>query len=55
MANILEIEGVGPVYREKLIAYGITIVEGLLNAGAAPSSRSAIADETGISKKLVLE
>lgn len=55
MANILEIEGIGRGYREKLMAYGITTVERLLKAGASPSGRSAIADGTGISKSLVLE
>ena len=55
MASILEIEGIGPVYREKLVAYGIKTVEALLKAGASPSGRAAIADGSGISKSLVLE
>lgn len=55
MASIIEIEGIGPVYREKLIAYGIKTVEGLLKAGASPSGRTDIAEGTGISKTLILE
>lgn len=55
MASIVDIEGIGPVYREKLIAYGIKTVEGLLKAGASPHGRTEVADATGISKSLILE
>lgn len=55
MASIVDIEGIGPVYREKLIAYGIKTVEGLLKAGASPQGREAVADGTGITKSLILE
>lgn len=55
MASIVDIEGIGPVYREKLIAYGIKTVEGLLKAGASEKGRADIAQGTGISKTLVLE
>jgi predicted flap endonuclease-1-like 5' DNA nuclease len=55
MSSILEIEGIGPVYREKLIAYGIRTVESLLKKGGTPSGREAIADGTGISSTLILE
>lgn len=55
MASIVEIEGIGPVYREKLIAYGIKTVEGLLKAGASPSGRAEIEKGSGISKTLILE
>ncbi len=55
MASIVDIEGIGPVYREKLITYGIKTVEGLLKAGASPQGREAVADGTGITKSLILE
>jgi len=55
MASIVDIEGIGPVYREKLVAYGIKTVEGLLKAGASPQGRGAVADGTGITKSLILE
>lgn len=55
MSSILEIEGIGPVYREKLIAYGIRTVEALLKKGGTPSGREDIADGTGISSTLILE
>ena len=55
MASILKIEGIGAVYREKLVSYGIKTVEGLLKQGAAPSGRTRIASDTGISSGLILE
>ncbi|HHV05046.1 MAG TPA: DUF4332 domain-containing protein [Anaerolineaceae bacterium] len=55
MAKIIDIEGIGPVYAEKLIAIGIKTVEGLLKAGAYPKGREEIAEQTGISSKLILE
>ena len=55
MASILEIEGIGEVYRGKLVAYGIKTVEALLKQGATPSGRKAVADGTGISSGLILE
>ncbi|MCD6355800.1 MAG: DUF4332 domain-containing protein [Anaerolineaceae bacterium] len=55
MASIIEIEGIGPVYRKKLIAYNVKTVESLLKQGASPSGRSKIASGTGISSSLILE
>ncbi len=55
MAKIIEIEGIGPVYAEKLKAIGINTVEGLLKAGATPKGREDIAEQTGITKTLILE
>ena len=55
MAKIIDIEGIGPVYAEKLAAAGITTVEALLKAGASPKGREALEEQTGISHKLILE
>lgn len=55
MASILEIEGIGDVYRGKLQQYGIKTVEGLLKEGASPAGRKNIAEGTGISSSLILE
>ena len=55
MASILKIEGIGEVYREKLVSYGIKTVEALLKQGASSSGRSRIANRTGISSGLILE
>ncbi|MBR1882110.1 MAG: DUF4332 domain-containing protein [Muribaculaceae bacterium] len=53
--KIIEIEGVGDVYAEKLQAAGIITVENLLDRCAAPAGRKALAEETGISEKLILK
>ena len=53
--KIIDIEGVGDVYAEKLIAAGIEKVEDLLEKCAKPSGRKALAEETGISPKLILK
>jgi len=55
MASILKIEGIGEIYRGKLVLYGIKTVEALLKQGASSSGRSRIADGTGISSGLILE
>lgn len=55
MAKIVDIEGIGPIYAEKLQAIGIKTVEGLLKAGATPKGREEIAEQTGITKALILE
>jgi len=53
--KIIDIEGVGDVYAEKLIAAGINKVSELLEKCAAPKGRKALAEETGISEKLILK
>lgn len=55
MTKIIDIEGVGPVYAEKLGKVGIKTVEALLKLGATPKGREEIAEGSGISKDLVLE
>ncbi len=53
--KIEEIEGIGPVYGEKLRAAGVTSTEGLLEKCAGKSGRAAMAKETGIDEKLILK
>ena len=55
MAKIIDIEGIGPVYAEKLQSIGIRSVAQLLKAGAQPKGRQELADKAGISKNLILE
>lgn len=55
MAKIIDIEGIGPVYAEKFKAIGIHTVEALLKAGGSSKGRDDIAEQTGISKALILE
>ena len=55
MAKLETIEGIGPVYAEKLREKGIATVEALLEAGATPQGRQRLEQETGIGHKLILE
>jgi predicted flap endonuclease-1-like 5' DNA nuclease len=54
MSKIVDIEGIGPAYSEKLQAAGITTVEQLLEKGATPKGRKEIVETTGVSDKLIL-
>ena len=53
--SIKEIEGIGPVYAEKLAEAGITSVEGLLQEGASKTGRNGISKTTGIDAKKILQ
>lgn len=53
--NVVEIEGVGEVYAEKLNAAGVKTTEDILAKCATPKGREALAEETGISEKLILK
>ena len=55
MAKIIDVEGIGSVYAQKLIKAGITTTNKLLKKGATPKGRQEIEDMTGISHSLVLE
>lgn len=55
MAKLLDIEGIGPVYSEKLKNAGVKSVESLLKLGATPAGRESIAEKAGIDKRLILE
>jgi predicted flap endonuclease-1-like 5' DNA nuclease len=52
--KINEIEGIGPVFSEKLAGAGISNVEQLLDAGAGKAGRKKLADATGIDEKKIL-
>ena len=52
--KIIDIEGIGPVYAEKLIAAGIDTAAKLLDKCSAPAGRKALEEETGITGKLIL-
>ena len=53
--KIVEIEGIGDAYAEKLQVVGIKTTEDLLKECASPAGRKKIAEETGISPKLILK
>lgn len=52
--KIIDIEGIGEVYAEKLIAVGVKTTEDLLEKAASKKGREKLAEETGISEKLIL-
>ncbi|MBD5173733.1 MAG: DUF4332 domain-containing protein [Bacteroidales bacterium] len=53
--KIEEIEGIGSVYAEKLETVGIKTTEALLDRAETKKGREKLAEETGISEKLILK
>ena len=52
--KIIDIQGIGPVYAEKLIAAGIETVDQLLEAGKTAKGRKELEEKTEITGKLIL-
>lgn len=52
--NVIDIEGIGPTYAEKLGSTGIKTTGDLLEKGGSKSGRSQIAAATGIPESLIL-
>jgi predicted flap endonuclease-1-like 5' DNA nuclease len=55
MTSLLKVEGIGETYAGKLTAIGISTTQALLDKGSTPKGRKEIAEQSGISEKLVLE
>lgn len=53
--RVEEIEGIGASYAERLKALGIDTTEKLLQHCATPRGRQTLADESGLSPKLLLK
>lgn len=53
--KIIDIEGIGEAYAAKLQEAGINTTEELLAKAATPKGRATLAEETGISPKLILK
>lgn len=53
--KIVEIEGIGQSYADKLEAAGVKTTDDLLKIAATPAGRNKLAEETGISGKLILK
>ena len=52
--KIIDIQGIGPVYAEKLIAAGVETVPQLLERGKTPKGRKELEETTGIRHDLIL-
>ncbi len=52
--KLTDIEGIGDTYAPKLAEVGVTSVEALLEKGATRKGRQELADQTGVSGKLIL-
>lgn len=55
MPNLTYIEGIGESFALKLQEAGITTTEALLEQGATPQGRRAIAEKSGITETLILK
>jgi predicted flap endonuclease-1-like 5' DNA nuclease len=53
--NIVDIEGIGPVYAEKLAAAGVKTTDALLERGATSKGREELETTTGIGHALILK
>lgn len=54
MTKLSVIEGIGPVYEEKLKNVDVKSVENLLEVGSTKEGRADLAESTDISEKLIL-
>ncbi|HKI17160.1 MAG TPA: DUF4332 domain-containing protein [Isosphaeraceae bacterium] len=54
MSDVIEVEGIGAAYAQKLKQAGIATTDAMLKAGATPAGRQKIAEKTGISGKRIL-
>ena len=55
MAKIVDVEGIGPKYAEKLIKAGVSSTDALLKAGATPKRRKELVEKTGLGDALILK
>jgi len=53
--KIIEIEGIGEGYAEKLNAVGIDTTDQLLDRASTKKGREQLAEEAGVSEKLILK
>jgi predicted flap endonuclease-1-like 5' DNA nuclease len=55
MAKLETIEGIGPVYAQKLRESGISTIEALLKTGATPTGRKELQEASGIGAEFILD
>ena len=54
MTKLLDVEGIGAVYAQKLKEAEVSTAEALLSQGKTPKGRAEIAEKSGISPALIL-
>ena len=55
MANLLDVEGIGPSNAGKLKKAGVGSTDSLLKMGGTAAGRKGLAAKSGVSEKLILE
>ncbi len=55
MPAIIDVEGIGPKYAEKLKVVGIRTTDKLLKVGATPKGRKELEEKSGIGHELILK
>ena len=53
--KLIDIEGIGPVYAEKLKSAGAETTKDLLKLAKTPADRKKLAESTGIGEELILK
>ena len=53
--QIIDVQGIGPAYAEKLGKVGIHTTDALLREGATPDGRKKVAESSGIGHELILK
>ena len=53
--SIIDVEGIGPSYAEKLKACGVRSVNAFLKSAATRADRKKLAQDSGIEEKLILK
>ena len=55
MSKLIDIEGIGSSYAQKLNDAGVTSIQNLLKQGSTAKGRKEIAEKSGINEKQILE
>ena len=55
MASVIDIEGIGEAYSEKLHKAGVATTEALLEQGATPKGRKDLSHRTGLGDRRILK
>jgi predicted flap endonuclease-1-like 5' DNA nuclease len=55
MSKVIDIEGIGEVYSQKLQEVGVATTQALLEQGATTHGRKDLSEKTGISEHLILK